>query len=241
MSVPLTASQKKPILTIHRKPHPPHHDVWHASSSSPSSPRLINPSSISLPPSPSHQTSEIYDANSSKSSGTKIVIRPTRSAGASASDSSLSSAVAILPPVLASAIGPVIDAMSTPSSPSSSSVGLPLQVCPVPSDLPLTPNVFPLSTWTSSFPTFPESLHHLTIDEKPPTSWAGLSASEEQHVLSILSVYSLGLAQLVQAVRSAMDKPVPIVANMWKMLVFLLHECMPDGKNTTYDLNRYTS
>lgn len=37
----------------------------------------------------------------------------------------------------------------------------------------------------------------------------------------------------MRAVRAGMSAPSSSIANLWKMLVFLLHDCMPDGQERT--------
>jgi len=56
-----------------------------------------------------------------------------------------------------------------------------------------------------------------------------LSDVARRRVEHLVCVYSLGWHQLIRAVRAGMVEPSATVASMWKLLVFLLNDCMPDG------------
>lgn len=81
---------------------------------------------------------------------------------------------------------------------------------------------FPVPTWHADMP----DIHMDTLQQ-----WTdeGLHAASQQRIRNVISVYSLGFHQLVRSVRAGMAAPSSTVANLWKMFVFLLNDCMPDG------------
>lgn len=87
---------------------------------------------------------------------------------------------------------------------------------------PLPSTAFPPSTWHSALP--PTGMPDLT-------AWSaqGLGPQQAHRLDRLVSVYSLGFHQLIRAVRAGMVDPSSSIANLWKMFVFLLHDCMPDG------------
>lgn len=91
---------------------------------------------------------------------------------------------------------------------------------------PLPSTAFPTSTWHSSLPA-------TGMPDLAPWFAQGLGSSQADRLGRLVRVYSLGFHQLIRAVRAGMTDPSGTVANLWKMFVFLLHDCMPDGSINT--------